>query len=227
MSRETDDVRLCAPRGTRARPVPTATALGVLRARTTEAHHGLDARLAGPAGRVTDEASYARLLTVLATLHARTERPLRDWVARTPWVRESLGETVLPARAEAYAADLAALGAPVPAVTPDPAYDDATGLAALYLLAGSSKGGRVLLHGLPDHVGPAARRGLTAAASPASARLWRGVLHTLDEPVERAHPGAHLELAGAASRAAVTLFEELSDLAADDRAPDRTAVGVR
>ena len=64
-------------------------------------------------------------------------------------------------------------------------YDDARGLASLYLLAGSSKGARVLLRGLPDHVGPAARTGLTDASSRDSARLWGAVVTALGEPLER------------------------------------------
>jgi heme oxygenase len=192
------------------------SALRVLRQRTSAAHARLDARLSGDEHRVTDEASYARLLGVLTALHLTTERPLHAWVAGTPWVSAALAGVALPDRADLLAADLADLG--VPAVDsadgPAPTYDDAQGLAVLYLLAGSSKGARVLLKGLPDHVAPGARRGLTDAASRDSALLWGAVVDVLGEPLTEAHPTTHLELAAAAGDHAVAVFGALQTRAA-------------
>ena len=193
-------------------------ALRVLRERTTASHARLDAGLAGDDQRVTDEASYVRLLQVLATLHAEVETPLHEWVETTPWVREALGDAPLPSRAALFADDLAGLGAAPPRETAPTTYDDARGLATLYLLAGSSKGARVLLRGLPDDVAPGARRGLTDAASRDSARLWGAVVGALGEPLARAHPDTHLELAAAAGDRAVDVFGALHGVAAGRRA---------
>lgn len=196
----------------------TPAALRLLRARTSASHASLDAGLAGEDHRVGDLAAYLRLLRVLATLHAHVEPPLHAWVAATPWVREALGTATVPARAGLYADDLAGLGAtpgPRPFV---PTYDDAQGLAGLYLLAGSSKGARVLLKGLPDHVAPADRRGLTDAASRDSARLWQAVVRLLGAPLEENHPETHLGLAAAAADRADDVFASLGLLVAERRA---------
>ncbi len=197
-------------------------ALRILRERTTTAHAGLDAGLAGADRRVGDVAAYLRLLGVLASLHSATEAPLRVWVAATPWVREALGEAALPERARLYAGDLARLGAATPAAPPPSVdgetYDDARGLATLYLLAGSAKGARVLLRGLPDDLAPEARTGLRDAASRDSARLWGAVVAMLGEPLARAHPSTHLELAAAAADRAVEVFGSLHALVGRRRA---------
>ena len=197
----------------------TPAALRLLRQRTATSHAGLDASLSGEERRVTDDSSYLRLLRVLATLHATIEPPLHAWVDATPWVREALDGATLPARAGLYADDLTGLGAPL-ATRPVPAeeYDDAHGLATLYLLAGSAKGARVLLRGLPDHVAPGDRRGLTDAASRESARLWGAVVGALGEPLARAHPATHLDLAAAAADRAVDVFGSLHDVADRRRA---------
>ena len=204
------------------RSAPPA-ALRTLRERTSASHAGLDVSLSGDERRVTDEAGYLRLLRVLATLHAEVEPPLHAWVAGTPWVGEALGGARLPARAALFADDLVSLGAQAPTRRTPGAevYDDARGLATLYLLAGSAKGARVVLKGLPDHVAPGARSGLSDAASRDSAVLWGAVVGALGEPLARAHPTTHLELAEAAAEQAAAVFGELHDLAAP--AGDRRA----
>ncbi len=189
-------------------------ALLLLRERTATAHHDLDAGLAGHDRSVGDVPAYVRLLTVLGELHASVEGSLRSWVEATPWVGEALDGATLPSRAALYAHDLADLGAPAPAPHADEAYDDARGLATLYLLAGSAKGARVLLRGLPDDLAPDARRGLTDAASRDSALLWGRVVALLGEPLERAHPTSHLELAALTADRAVGVFGRLHGLAA-------------
>ena len=201
-----------------ARPSGPPAALRVLRERTSVPHAGLDDSLTGDDRRVSDEASYLRLLHVLASLHVAVEDSLDAWVSSTPWVREALGEAVLPARAALYADDLRSLGATPPGSPAVEAYDDSRGLATLYLLAGSAKGARVLLRGLPDHVAPAARSGLTDAASRESARLWGAVVSVLGEPLARAHPESHLDLAAAAADRAAELFGGLHGLARESRA---------
>jgi hypothetical protein len=193
-------------------------ALRVLRERTSSPHAGLDAGLTGDDRRVADEPSYLRLLHVLATLHAGVEAPLHEWVGVTPWVRDALGDVPLPARAGLFADDLVSLGATAPDPHLAEEYDDAHGLATLYLLAGSSKGARVLLRGLPDDVAPGARRGLTDAASRDSARLWGAVVSLLGAPLARAHPSTHLDLAAAAADRAAGVFGALHALVDGRRA---------
>lgn len=205
-----------------ARRTPVPAALRLLRERTSSAHGALDAGLAGHDHLVDDLGDYVRLLTVLAELHASVEASLHHWVESTPWVREALAGATLPSRAAMYADDLASLGEPAPAPHPVETYDDARGLACLYLLAGSSKGARVLLKGLPDHVAPASRRGLGDAASRDSAVLWGAVVGLLGEPLEQAHPGNELEVAAAAADRAVDVFAQLHRLAGPQR--DREAM---
>ena len=207
---------------TRRTPVPPA--LRLLRQRTSSAHGVLDSGLAGDDHRVDDVAGYVRLLTVLAELHASVERSLHHWVGSTPWVREALAGAPLPSRAPLYADDLTSLGVASPAPHPVETYDDARGLATLYLLAGSSKGARVLLRGLPDDVAPGSRRGLNDAASRDSAVLWGAVVRVLGEPLEEAHPGSSLAVAAAAADRAVEVFARLHRLA-DQRAGREALAG--
>jgi heme oxygenase len=197
-------------------PGPPA-ALRVLRERTATSHAALDLGLSGHERSVGDEASYLRLVQVLATLHADVEVPLHTWVAATPWVSAALDGAELPARTALYADDLARLGAVAPAPRTAEPYDDARGLAVLYLLAGSAKGARMLLKGLPDHVAPAARSGLRDAASRESARLWGAVVTTLGAPLAQAHPATHLDLAAAAAEQAADVFGALHGLVDDER----------
>ncbi len=201
-----------------ARPAGPPAALRVLRERTSASHAGLDDSLTGDDRRVSDEASYVRLLHVLASLHAGVEGSLDAWVGQTPWVREALRGAVLPARADLFADDLRRLGASPPVRPAAETYDDSRGLATLYLLAGSAKGARVLLRGLPEHVAPGARRGLTDAASRESARLWGAVVAVLGEPLARAHPERHLDLAAAAGDRAVEVFGGLHGMLREQRA---------
>jgi heme oxygenase len=197
------------PRPARGR---TPDALAELRRHTSRAHDSLDASLADD-GRIADVAAYTRLLRVLADLHARAEDPLHSWLAATPWARDSLAEAPLSRRAGLFAADLSRLGAEARPVTPDPPYDDARGLAALYLLSGSTNGARVLLRRLPSDVAPRARCGLTDAASSGSAHTWRAVRAMFGEPLERAHPGRHRDLARRAAVEAGSVFARLEGLA--------------
>jgi heme oxygenase len=171
-------------RGTGARPADSLRpALDVLRARTREPHRELDATLSGPDGRVVDTSGYVRLLTTLSSLHAHTDESLQAWAGATPWVREALDPRLLPRRSTLYASDLTALGRPDLVVTPHrEACDDARGLGHLYVVAGSSKGARVVLHGLRDDLAPDARRGLEDAAH-AGARLWRECHALLTTPL--------------------------------------------
>jgi len=160
----------------------------VLRRRTREAHDALDRALTGPTGRVASSEDYLRVLHTLHALHAGSEERLRRWVDGSPLAAGIAGDVELPDRAALYAGDLLALGEPVPH-EPDPTgsdhpVDDAEGIALLYLLSGSSAGARVLLHGLPEDVPRAARRGLTDAAGPGSARLWQAVRGLLAAPAE-------------------------------------------
>ena len=186
-------------------------ALAELRRHTGRAHDSLDASLADDG--IEDLAAYTRLLTVLADLHGRAEDPLHSWLAVTPWARDSLAEAPLSRRAELFAADLSLVGGEAPPVIPDPPYDDARGLAALYLLTGSTNGARVLLRSLPSDVAPQARSGLTDAASSGSAHTWRAVREMFGEPLKRAHPGRHRDLARRAAVEAGSVFARLEGLA--------------
>ena len=211
------------PTAPRRTPVPPA--LTLLRDRTSSAHTTLDAGLAGHDRRILDEPDYARLISVLAELHAAVEDSLQAWVEATPWVRDALGDAVLPSRAGLYADDLAGLGATRPAPHPVEAYDDAQGLATLYLLSGSAKGARVLLKGLPEGLADASRTGLQDAASRDSARLWGAVVALLGEPLEQAHPTGHRALASAAADHAVDVFARLHGLAAQRAEPRGAMAG--
>jgi heme oxygenase len=156
--------------------------LEALRERTRQVHQDLDDALTAPLGRVVDPPGYLRLLTTLSSLHAHTDAPLGAWVRATPWVRNRLDPALLPRRSDLYASDLAALGRPDRVARPRAEVcDDARGLGYLYVVAGSSKGARVVLHQLPDGVGADARRGLGDAAD-AGARLWRDCRQVLTTP---------------------------------------------
>lgn len=182
----------------------TPAPLAVLRARTRAAHEELDAALT-TGERVADTAAYVRLLTTLSSLHARTDEPLRSWASSTAWVRETLDPEGLPRRAALYADDLAALGrADLAGDTRTEPCDDARGLGFLYVVAGSTKGARVVLRGLPDDLAPAARRGLSDAAGPAGARLWRDCRAVLTAPLPA-------ELVERAAAEAERLFRVLID----------------
>lgn len=189
-------------------------ALESLRLRTRRAHEDLDAALTAPAGRVSDLGGYVRLLSTLSALHAVTDEPLRAWVHRTPWVRGRLDPGLLPQRGALYAADLAALGRPDRAVAArTDRCDDARGLGHLYVVAGSSKGARVVLRHLPDDVAPEARRGLHDAAE-AGTRLWRDCQAVLTIPLPA-------ELVVRAADEAHALFRTLRRDATDPGARDR------
>ncbi len=155
----------------------------LLKDRTRELHQRLDHTLTGPGGRVADVPGYVRVLTVLHRLHSSADVPLARW-ARSSTLAHDLDGVPLPDRADAYAADLAALGAVVdePTVPRDEQVDDARGLALLYLLAGSAAGARMLLRGLPDVVPQDSRRGLTDAAGDHSTTLWRRTCAVLSRP---------------------------------------------
>ncbi|QIK65604.1 biliverdin-producing heme oxygenase [Nocardioides sp. HDW12B] len=175
--------------GTRtSTPAPARTsgapALDALRRRTRAAHEGLDAALSGPGGSIVDTAGYVRLLTTLSTLHAHTDEPLHGWAARSGWVSDHLDLAVLPRRRDLYASDLARLGAsPRPTTVRATPCDDGRALGLLYVVAGSTKGARMVLRGLPDDLAPDARAGLSDAAAPGAARLWQGCRSVLTTPL--------------------------------------------
>lgn len=178
----------------------------VLRGRTREAHEALDRALTGPTGALGTAADYARVLRTLHALHAAGEGRLRRWADASRLVAGRLDDVTLPDRAALYAGDLLALGE-APAVVPgaeEPGrpVDDAEGLALLYLMTGSAAGARILLRGLPDGVPRTARRGLSDAAGPESARLWTAVRTLLAAPAEE-------PLATRASEEAEALFGRL------------------
>lgn len=183
-------------------------ALDALRRRTRAAHEGLDAVLSGPGGRIVDTAGYVRLLGTLSSLHAHTDDVLHAWADRSDWVRDHLDPAVLPRRSALYASDLARVGAPeraAAAVTPGPDdRDDGRALGLLYVVAGSTKGARVVLRGLPDDLAPDARSGLTDAATPAGARLWQGCRSVLTTPLPE-------ELVARAADEAARLFALLRE----------------
>ena len=159
-------------------------ALQVLRDRTRTAHEQLDAALTGPSGRISDTTGYVRLLTGLSSLHARTDEPLRAWTAGSDWARAHLDPADLPRRTALYASDRAALGAADRTAEPgSPSCDDGQALGFLYVVAGSTAGARLVLRGLPDDLAPHARAGLSDAAAPAGARLWRDCRTALTAPL--------------------------------------------
>lgn len=183
-----------------ASPTAGTPALQALRDRTRTAHEQLDAALTGPGGRISDTTDYVRLLTGLSSLHARTDEPLRAWTAGSDWARAHLDPTDLPRRSALYASDLAALGEHDRAVAPQAtACDDGQALGFLYVVAGSTAGARLVLRGLPDDLAPHARAGLSDAAAPAGARLWRDCRHALTAPLPQ-------ELVDRAADEAAALF---------------------
>lgn len=187
MQPSTHHVAATAPRiaGSRARTdLPAPSPLTALRERTRTAHEELDAALTGPAGRIASTTDYVRLLTALSSLHARTDEPLLAWTARSAWVRAHLDPADLPRRSGLYASDLEKLGAVDRTTAPQPTdCDDGQALGFLYVVAGSTAGARLVLRGLPDDLAPHARAGLSDAAAPAGARLWRDCRSTLTVPL--------------------------------------------
>lgn len=140
----------------------------MLRAGTAEAHERLDARF----GRfdLADADDYARFLTAHASALPAVERALDaggmaalldDWPARR--------------RAGLIAADLAALGRPVPPPLPAPVPADPAALwGAAYVVEGSRLGGAMLAR----RVGAGLPTGYLATPLPAGA--WRKFLAALE-----------------------------------------------
>lgn len=170
--------------GATASRIARTPALRALRDRTRSAHEQLDAALTGPSGRIWDTTGYVRLLAGLSSLHARTDEPLRAWTAGSDWARGHLDPADLPRRTALYACDLAALGAADRMAAPhSTGCDDGQALGFLYVVAGSTAGARLVLRGLPDDLAPHARAGLSDAAAPAGARLWRDCRLVLSVPL--------------------------------------------
>ncbi len=176
-------------------------ALRTLRDRTRTAHERLDAALTGPCGRISDTTGYVRLLAGLSSLHARTDEPLQAWTAGSGWAAAHLDPADLPQRTALYASDLATLGAVDRTAAPQSTVcDDGQALGFLYVVAGSTAGARLVLRGLPADLAPHARAGLSDAAAPAGARLWRDCRHVLSVPLPE-------ELVDRAADEAARLFQ--------------------
>lgn len=175
-----------------------------LRAACQPDHQQLDRAFPAP----LDATGYVTLLQVLGSLHRTADPLLTAWNSQS-----SRGVAAAPIpRGPALLEDLAALGqapaAPLcldglarrsPGILTDPA-----GLGLLYVTAGSSVGARVSLRALPPAIPTRARRGLTLAASPASADLWRHTLIRLSEPADAAFAAEAVQAAQWTFRQLVT-----------------------
>lgn len=127
---------------------------------------------------------YVCLLQTLESFHSSADALLATWVAGSV----AAPAVTIPRRTAALASDLLRLG-----VDPRPPIDltglpcdpatglltDGTGLALLYVTAGSSVGARVLLRQLPPAIPTDARAGVVEGAGPACAGLWRTTLMAL------------------------------------------------
>ncbi|MCZ2857647.1 biliverdin-producing heme oxygenase [Blastococcus sp. VKM Ac-2987] len=130
--------------------------LRVLRTGTAEEHQGLEDTL----DLLDPELGRDRLALVLGLMHGfwtAAEAGLDEWAARRPADAGTV-DWASRRRAGLFAADLAALGAPVtaaaPALPPVPGTDEALG--RLYVLEGSTLGGTFIdrhLAGLPGLAG--------------------------------------------------------------------------
>lgn len=151
--------------------------LALLRAGTDECHQRLERRLA----LLDEELSAARYAAVLVRFHA-------IWQGLEPRLAELLDDEAFwrPRRRLPWLdADLAGLGCATPALVGPPVLESlAAGLGALYVVEGSTLGGRVILRHL-DRLGlrPAT---YFAGYGEATGRMWKGFLAKLQAVPESA-----------------------------------------
>lgn len=175
-------------------PVPVNPAHRALRDGTQAAHEALDGLFAR--FDLTDRAGYAAFLAA----HAAALMPVEAWL-------DAQGAESVTAdwrerrRAGLLAADLAALGEPVPAAAPFAAAGDPASVAGvLYVIEGSRLGGRMLARG----VAPGLPRAYLDPGLHSGERQpsWPGLLAALDRTI-----GDDVAPAVTAARAVFARFE--------------------
>ena len=183
-----------------------------LRASTREAHEQFDAAFR-PSLPSWSPGRYATLLTLLHSLHASADPLLATWQQATA------GFPPVPARTAPFLADLTVLG-----LRPGTPLDlgdlprDGRGhvtqpaaFGLLYVVAGSSLGGRTVLKLLPPTMAPSARNGLAACGSQPAAAVWQATLALLAAPRSAADTNEAID---AARLVFTKLLERLTPLAA-------------
>jgi heme oxygenase len=181
-----------------------------LRRATAAAHRGVEARLF-PAG-LQDRASYVAMLQVLLALH----EPVEGWLAKLPGLPALGIDPAERRKAPRLRADLAALGVDEP-----PAARPACGgtsampeaLGAIYVLEGSTLGGRVLLEQVRVRLGDVPTNFLLGYGTE-TARYWRRTRAALVEGVRTDSDPADAEQRLIA--AAMQTFEYLERLLDED-----------
>ena len=139
-----------------------------LKGETADLHARVEGNL-----RFATRADYARYLSVMADMHDAYDPLFRDMPE--PLVAGRLGKS---ARARA---DLTALGATAsPLVVSVPRLGRAEALGALYVLEGSSLGGRVLLRLLRERHGPGLPVSYLEGYGAATSSMWRALASALE-----------------------------------------------
>jgi heme oxygenase len=165
------------------------TAVAALRAATASDHDRVDA--AYGAFDLADRARYAIFLHA----HARA-LPAAETV-----LAERSGLPAFRSRSALLAADLQALGEPLPAPLPFALPDDtAAGWGALYVIEGSRLGGIMLSRSVPPDL-PAAYLGARHAPGE-----WRALLAAIDEAAARAESDCWIDRAIVGARATFDLY---------------------
>lgn len=149
--------------------------LRALRRGTAEEHETVERTLDLLDPRL-DRTRLVQALTLLHGFWVAAERGLDEWATRLPVDARSV-DWPRRRRAELFAADLAALGAPasaaVPALPPVPGTDDALG--RLYVLEGSTLGGTFIDRHLADLPGLAGVRiRAFSPYGPDTGAMWAG-----------------------------------------------------
>ena len=179
-----------------SRPPPPASLRDYLRAATAAHHPAVDARFGALLDR--GESGYARFLEASAEGVFPLEQALAD-----AGVAMLLADWPRRARSAALAADLADLGASLPAPVDPPAVRGEAGiLGVLYVLEGSRLGAAMLTKRLAAH--PSARvRGATRYLRHGESGFWASFLAVLEKSeAARRNPAAVV----AGARTAFALF---------------------
>ena len=188
-----------------------------LRAATREAHEQFDAAFR-PSLPSWSPGHYATLLTLLHSLHASADPLLATWQGAT-WQGATAGFPPVPARTAPFLADLTVLGIRpgTPLDLGDLPHDgpgqvtQPAAFGLLYVVAGSSLGGRTVLKLLPPTMAPSARNGLSACGSQPATAVWQATLALLAAPRSAADTNEAID---AARLVFTKLLERLAPLAA-------------
>jgi heme oxygenase len=169
----------------------------MLRAATADLHAAVDARFSGSFESV---ATYAAFLAALASALVPLERALE-----ASGIGRALPDWPRRRRADVLLADLAILGATLPALAQPPdVRGEARQFGVAYVLEGSRLGGKLLLRRALGHADPSVRAA-TGYLSQGTGDLWPSFIAQLDtSPAVRRAPAEAI----AGARLAFSLFCE-------------------